>query len=77
MSRMTASWTPRDDLKVLLGTRTQTEIARRMGVSQAQLSRLLSGERKWTGLMARAFSMATGIPLAIVLGEPEREEAAV
>ena len=51
----------------------QNETARRMGVSGAQLSRLLSGQRKWSLLTARAFAMATGIPLATIL--PDGQEA--
>jgi len=53
----------------------QSVAARRMGISGAQLTRLLKGDRDWNVIQARAFSMATGIPMTEVL--PEREEAAV
>lgn len=49
---------------------TQLEVARRMGITPSQLSRMLGGSRKWKLRHARAFAMATGIPM-------EREEAAV
>ncbi len=68
---MTASIDLREELK--RRGRGQNETARRMGVSGAQLSRLLSGQRKWSRLTARAFSMATGIPLATIL--PNGQEA--
>lgn len=49
---------------------TQVEVARRMGITPSHLSRMLGGSRKWKVRHARAFAMATGIPM-------EREEAAV
>jgi len=61
----------RDDLREALKARQlkQVEVARRMGVTPAQLSRLLGGSRAWSLLHARAFAMATGIPLAVILPE--------
>lgn len=63
----------RQDLKAELGRREllQQDVAARMGISGAQLSRLFSGQRKWSLLTARAFSMATGIPLSMIM--PERD----
>ena len=79
MTPVTPAVTPavrdlRDELKTR-GYHNQAEIARRMGISGAQLSRLLSGQRKWSLLTARAFSMATGIPLAVIQGRDGEREA--
>jgi transcriptional regulator with XRE-family HTH domain len=59
----------RRDLKAALVLRglTQQEAARRAGISESQMSRLLNGNRAWTLLQARAFSFATGISLATIL----------
>jgi len=69
--------TPEVELKALLQAKglTQIEVARRMGISGAQLTRLFKGQRDWTPLTARAFAMATGIPKSTVF--LEREEAVV
>lgn len=68
---MTAVTPPETDLHHELDKRglTQIGVARRMGVSGAQVSRLLSGEWRWSLLMARAFAIATGIPLSAILGD--------
>lgn len=65
----------RRDLKAALVLRgiIQIELARRMGIDQSTVSRLLSGERSFTTIQARAFSFATGIPLATIL--PNGQEA--
>ena len=55
--------TPAENIKTMIREAglTQSEVARRMGISDAQLSRLISGHRKWYGRTKRAFSLATGI----------------
>ena len=62
------------NIKSLLRARglSQAEVARRMGISQAQLSRLLTDDpakrRDWTILTLRAFAQATRIPLKEITG---------
>lgn len=65
----------RRDLKAELALRglTMTAVAERMGVNVGTVSRLLSGERPFSKIHARAFSFATGIPLATIL--PNGQEA--
>ena len=67
----------RTDLKAALYRKglTQTAVAARMGISRHYLCNLLAGRLTWTRRTARDFSMATGVSLAVVMGE--REEAAV
>ena len=67
-----------DDIRARLRklNRSQAEAARRAGFSGAQLSRLLSGERKWSLLTARAFSFGNGIPLTVILPPGDGEKAA-
>lgn len=66
--------TDEERLKALLRDKglKQASVARRMGISGAQLTRLFKGQRNWNVLTARAFAMATGIPMTEL---PWREEA--
>ena len=48
---------------------TQREAARRMGVSESELSRLIGGSRRWRLVNARALAFATGIKLEVILGD--------
>ena len=41
-------------------------VARQMGISQAYLSRLESGERRWAGDLAERFALAIGFPLTLI-----------
>ena len=73
LSRLTLSMTPaitHPDMKSLLRDRglTQAQVARRMGISPALLSRLFSGEREWSMLTLRAFAQATRIPMKDITG---------
>lgn len=52
-----------------------TTVAQRVGISRGHLSDVLHGRARMTERLARNISMATTIPLSVVLGE--REEAAV
>lgn len=65
----------RRDLKAALVRRgiTQTDAASRMGISFNTMSRLLNGFAEWTPRHARAFSFATGIPLAQIVGDGKGE----
>lgn len=65
----------RRDLKAELALRglTMTAVAERMGVNVGTVSRLLAGERPFSIINARAFSFATGIPLATI--QPDGQEA--
>jgi transcriptional regulator with XRE-family HTH domain len=65
----------RRDLRAELVLRgmNASDAARRMGVNPSTVSRLLSGETPWSERNARAFSFATGIPLATIL--PNGQEA--
>jgi transcriptional regulator with XRE-family HTH domain len=52
---------------------TASDASRRMGVNPSTVSRLLSGDIPFSIRHARAFSFATGIPLATIL--PNGQEA--
>lgn len=55
--------------------RTQTDIAKQMRITRFYLCNLLAGKKPWTERTARDFAFATGIPLAAILGDGQREEA--
>lgn len=66
------------DLNQLLADKglSQRVVAQRMGIAQQHLSRMITGKRVFHLRHARAFSMATAIPLATVLEaiEPKTED---
>jgi transcriptional regulator with XRE-family HTH domain len=51
---------------------TQAELARRMGTTQAAISRMEGGRVPPSLLLLERFAQATGGPLEIVVGEPNR-----
>jgi transcriptional regulator with XRE-family HTH domain len=63
------------NIKLMLRERrlSQAEVARRMGVSAAHLSRLLTTDpaqqRGWPLRIRRAFAQATGIPMREIWGD--------
>lgn len=70
---------PRNDLKAEItrrGLKVKT-VAERVGVTRTYFSGLLSGKFPISERMGRDISLATGIPLAVVLPGAEREGAAV
>jgi len=66
----------RADLKAELTQRrlTQTAVAARMGITRFYLCNLLAGKKPWTRRTAREFSMATGIPLSVIMPEGNQSE---
>lgn len=64
------------DLKRILIDKnlTETEVARRMGITRFYLSKLVNGKARWTLRTARDLSLAVGIPLATILGDGKGAE---
>ncbi len=60
--------TPRDLIREF-GFR-QDYIARRLGISDGYLSRLLSGKRNWTERLQEQFAMIFGIPVSEIFLAP-------
>ena len=70
---------PRNDLKAELVRRgiTQTELAKLIHKSRVYVGYMLNGQRTLPMDVAELIAFKTGIPLPVILADPEREEAAV
>lgn len=66
-----------DRARAFLGWKTQRQVAREAGISEAHLSLIVAGKRRPSPEVARRLSATTGIPLDRLLppDEPATSEA--